>query len=70
MGRNGEQEHRDALGLALKYADVDAEERHFDDALRWLDVAEKLNVTLPTDYAERRERWRREASQQNPERGE
>ena len=53
-----EAEHREALGLALGYADVDARENRLEDALRWLDVAEKLNVTLPPGYAERRRDWR------------
>lgn len=53
-----DEEHRAALKLALNYARVDAEEGHFDDALRWLDVAERLNITLPPEYVERRQAWR------------
>ncbi len=53
-----DDEHRAALKLALNYARVDADEGQLDDALRWLDVAERLNVTLPTEYVERRRQWR------------
>lgn len=60
-GRAGsEEEHREALGLSLRFADVDAREGDFQQALRWLDVAERLNMTLPPEYVERRERWRQE----------
>lgn len=52
------QEHRAALKLALNYARVDADEGNLDDALRWLDVAERLNITLPPDYVEQRQAWR------------
>ena len=55
-----EEEHRASLQLALTFADLDAREGEFEDALRWLDVAEHLNVTIPIEYASRRERWRRE----------
>jgi len=54
-----EGEHREALRLALSYAEVDAREGEMEDALRWLDVAERLNVTLPFEYQGRREDWRR-----------
>lgn len=55
---HSEEEHRSAIELALSYAGVDADEGHFEDALRWLDVAERLNVTLPAGYVERRRAWR------------
>jgi hypothetical protein len=29
--------------------------------LRWLEVAERLNVTLPADYVQRRDDWRASA---------
>ena len=29
------------------------------DALKWLDVAEQLNVALPAEYAEKRRDWQR-----------
>jgi sulfide:quinone oxidoreductase len=53
-----EDEHREALRVALSFADLDARHEEYDDALRWLDVAEQLNVTLPHEYEERRRRWR------------
>ncbi len=53
-----DEEHRAALKLALNYARVDADEGHLDDALRWLDVAERLNITLPPEYVEQRQAWR------------
>jgi sulfide:quinone oxidoreductase len=46
-----------ALELAYTAADADAGWRDFESALKWLEVAEKLNVTLPPDYAEKREDW-------------
>ena len=55
-----EEEHRASLQLALTFADLDAREGELDDALRWLDVAEHLNVAIPIEYAGRRERWRRQ----------
>jgi sulfide:quinone oxidoreductase len=52
-----EGQHRDALELALRFAEVDASQGEFEQALRWLDVAEKLNVTLPPEYVSRRADW-------------
>ena len=48
-----------ALELAFTAADADAGWRDYESALKWLEVAEKLNVTLPPAYAEKRERWAR-----------
>jgi sulfide:quinone oxidoreductase len=56
-----ESEHRDALNIAFRFADNDARQGDLKQALRWLDVAEKLNVTLPPEYVERRREWRRGA---------
>jgi sulfide:quinone oxidoreductase len=58
--RDGERrgsQHREALDLALRFADLDAAQGDVAQALRWLDVAEKLNVTLPAEYATRRAEW-------------
>lgn len=55
-----EDEHRAALQLSLSFADVDAREEEFESALRWLDIAERLNVTLPAEYVERRSAWQRD----------
>lgn len=57
-----EEEHRAALDLALNCAEMDAREGDPAQALRWLDVAERLNVTLPPEYAERRREWERLAT--------
>jgi sulfide:quinone oxidoreductase len=57
-----EREHEAALRLSLDFAEIDAREGDYEEALRWLGVAERLNVTLPADYVERRERWRAEAA--------
>lgn len=53
-----EREHREALELSLTSADHEAREGHPEQALRWLDVAERLNVGLPSEYVERRQSWR------------
>jgi sulfide:quinone oxidoreductase len=52
-----QSQHRDALELSLRFADLDASQGEIGQALRWLDVAEKLNVTLPPEYAQRRAEW-------------
>lgn len=59
---SAEEEHRAAVDLALSCARVEAREGDPAQALRWLDVAEKLNVTLPPEYAERRREWERLAT--------
>lgn len=66
-GADREEEHRAAITLALDYARVDAGEGRFGDALRWLDVAERLNVTLPEEYLERRRVWRRQLDERGEE---
>lgn len=50
-------QHREALDLSLRFADLDAAQGDLEQALRWLDVAEKLNVTLPPEYVSRRTDW-------------
>lgn len=52
-------DHQDALELALASADADARWRDYRSALRWLDIAEELNLTVPAEYAEKRDRWSR-----------
>jgi hypothetical protein len=44
--------------LALDFAEIDARESDYEEALRWLQVAERLNVTLPAEYVQRRDDWR------------
>ena len=53
-----EREHEAALRLALDFAEIDARDGDYVEALRWLEVAERLNVTLPAEYVQRRDDWR------------
>lgn len=52
-------DHQAALELALEAADAAAGWKDPKDALRWLDVAEGLNVALPMEYADKRREWMR-----------
>jgi sulfide:quinone oxidoreductase len=52
-------EHEEALELALAAADADARWQDYREALRWLAVAEQLNLTLPPGYERKREEWQR-----------
>jgi sulfide:quinone oxidoreductase len=54
-------DHQEAVELALRCADNDARWKDYGGALRWLKLAEQLNVTLPPAYAEKRRRWTSEA---------
>jgi hypothetical protein len=56
-GRRG-AEHNAAFELALSAADADARWGDLEGALRWLGVAEQLNVVLPPEYAEKRRAWK------------
>jgi sulfide:quinone oxidoreductase len=49
--------HADALAVALAFADENASEREFDRALRWLEVAEDLELYLPGEYERKRIAW-------------
>jgi sulfide:quinone oxidoreductase len=51
------EEHQAALELALQAADAAAGWEDHADALRWLRVAEGLNVALPMSYADKRRDW-------------
>lgn len=51
------QEHQAAVDLALQAADAAAGWNDHSDALRWLRVAEGLNVALPMTYADKRRTW-------------
>jgi sulfide:quinone oxidoreductase len=55
-----EAEQREALELALSAAEVDANSGDYRSAVRWLDVAQELNLALPDDYAEKRREWEAE----------
>lgn len=61
-------EHRDAVELSLAYAENDAAEGDLPQALRWLDIAERLNVALPPDLGERRRQWEREINESDDQR--
>ena len=52
-----EADHRDVVELALTMAEADAGGQDLRGALRWLDIAEGLDLALPREWAERRERW-------------
>ena len=45
------------MELALNAADADARWRDYRKALRWLGVAEQLNLTLPPGYVRKRREW-------------
>lgn len=49
--------HQETVELALAGADADARWKDYNGALRWLTIAEQLNITLPSEYAEKRRRW-------------
>ncbi len=55
-------DHAEALAIALAGADLDARDGEYDRALRWLDVAEALEIALPEAYRERRREWRERAA--------
>lgn len=52
-------EHGAAVALALEAADAAAGCSDLRAALRWLGVAEGLNLALPAEYAAKRDEWRR-----------
>jgi sulfide:quinone oxidoreductase len=55
-----EEDHREALDLALIGADLDAEAGEFKRALHWLEIAEGLNLVVPEEYREKQRRWQKE----------
>jgi sulfide:quinone oxidoreductase len=50
-------DHQAAVELALAGADADARWKDYEGALRWLALAEQLNIALPPGYAEKRRQW-------------
>ncbi|HEX6117050.1 MAG TPA: FAD-dependent oxidoreductase [Solirubrobacterales bacterium] len=52
------EDHDDAVRTCLLSADSDARWGDYEAALRWLAAAEQLQITLPPDYAIKREQWR------------
>jgi sulfide:quinone oxidoreductase len=59
--RTSEAEHEASLRLALDFAELDAAAGEYEQAVRWLGVAERLNVTLPAAYQRRLLEWREKA---------
>jgi sulfide:quinone oxidoreductase len=55
----GAMEHREAVELALTAADMDARSGDYRGALRWLEVARQLDLTLDPDYLLKRDQWHR-----------
>ena len=63
-GVRAQADHRDAVELALTSADGDARWGDHKGALRWLNVAEQLDIVLPVEYAEKRELWQKALQEQ------
>ncbi len=49
--------HREARELALTFALADANSADYRSALRWLEVVEQLDGTLPPGYLKKRNEW-------------
>jgi len=60
-----EADHADAVELALGMADADAIWGDYLSALRWLDLAEELDFSLPSAYVDKRREWTKAAGQQD-----
>jgi sulfide:quinone oxidoreductase len=60
------RDHQESLELALAAADADARWRDHRAALRWLGIAEQLNLTLPPGYEEKRRQWERALRESEP----
>lgn len=58
-GRGDAKDHREAVELALAAAEADAASLDYHNALRWLAVAEQLDLTLGAEHLLRREQWER-----------
>jgi sulfide:quinone oxidoreductase len=54
-------DHDDVVAMAFKSADQHAADRDFPGALRWLEVAEDLELYLPREYELKRVSWQGEA---------
>ena len=61
LGEDGDAgtDHTDAVHLALTAADADAHWGDYDAALRWLEVAEELDLVLSPAYEKKRRTWSR-----------
>ena len=49
--------HDEARQLALSFAERDAADGHFESALQWLEVIERLDGVLPPGYLKKRADW-------------
>lgn len=54
--------HEEARELALTFAERDGADGHYDSALQWLEVIERLDGVLPPGYLEKRAEWQQAAS--------
>jgi sulfide:quinone oxidoreductase len=54
-------DHDDAVALCFASAESDARWGDYENALRWIATAEKLAITIPPEYAVKREQWREAA---------
>jgi sulfide:quinone oxidoreductase len=59
------RDHREAIELALTAAEADARWQDYRSALRWLEVAEQLDLTLDPDFLLKREQWRRALAEEH-----
>jgi sulfide:quinone oxidoreductase len=50
-------EHEDVVAIALSSAEAHAREHDYPGALRWLEVAEQLDLYLPSAYEAKRAAW-------------
>jgi hypothetical protein len=57
--RGAADDHREAVEVALAAAESDAGCLDYRNALRWLAVAEQLDLTLGAEHALKREQWQR-----------
>lgn len=62
-GTEIESGHEDVIALALSSAEASSQSRDFSGALRWLEVAEDLELYLPSEYELKRISWQYLADQ-------
>lgn len=58
---DSDEAYGEAMQLALSAAELDAHEGDYRGALRWLDVAEAIDLSLPAEYEAKRRDWRARA---------
>ncbi len=57
-----QQSHDEARELALMFAERDAADGHFESALEWLDVLERIDGVLPAGFLQKQADWQDRAS--------